>query len=148
MTPFDLGWAVGIFEGEGTLGVTKHGRPFVAVYSNDREVLERFERIVAAGTIRPMRPGQWAWKLDRIEEAQRVVALLLPHLSERRRRQAAAVMAVRRVTGAGRTRCSRGHELADAGTLHDGRCAACHRAAMDRRNGVRRAQRAARRSGS
>ena len=66
-TPEDIAWAAGLFEGEGCVTIsTVDGRKYllasVSMHPRDRDVLERFHRIVGVGTLcGPHKNGMCRW---------------------------------------------------------------------------------------
>lgn len=94
----EVAWAAGLFEGEGwfTAGrsIGKAGVRRVTgqagLASTDKDVLDRFARIVGVGRVNPKIPNgyghkaQWVWMAQSIAEFAYVVNLLGPFLGERR----------------------------------------------------------------
>lgn len=91
----DFAWAVGLFEGEGTIMCAKangqpHSRLRAQVVMTDRDVLDRFQAIVGFGnvtgpynyknSVKPLH--QWA--SGRSAEVAAFARRALPYLSERR----------------------------------------------------------------
>jgi hypothetical protein len=89
----EAAWAAGFFDGEGTVTIEGHPRrPAVtmsipqASVAGVPETLERFQRVVGAGSITGPRivPSPWSklpqyrWQLTQFAEVERVVALLYP----------------------------------------------------------------------
>lgn len=90
----DIAWAAGLFEGEGcfTSGGSGGAAMRATVTSTDRDVLERFARIVGFGTILEKRLGSTKWKPCGTwsaggDDAVALYELLLPHLGQRRRQR-------------------------------------------------------------
>ena len=96
----DVTWAAGLFEGEGTCCLIKsqYDRPLVEISSSDRDVIERFASIIGFGSIRERKPRQsqhkssWSWHVNSKNDVTEVLTLLLPHLGERRTREAQVVL--------------------------------------------------------
>jgi len=68
--PERLAWAAGIFEGEGSISRIRRGQDFdlqIAINMTDRDVLARFDEIVARG-----------WLLSRRREQARVHGVEIP----------------------------------------------------------------------
>jgi hypothetical protein len=102
-------WAAGLYEGEGSVGLSRAGKDKAAhvrdvrmtVSSTDRDVLERFLEVVGVGKIvalgrRPSALGakqQFQWKLSRQAQVADLLWRFFPHLGERRTRQALEVLA-------------------------------------------------------
>ena len=107
-TECEIAWAAGFFEGEGYFSPNvrqlKDGPrvyPTVGLKNTDREMLERFHRIVGVGFIRPDAVGEqkrsahhkdsWRWRATSRTEAEYVLHLLKPWLSPRRLARAAEI---------------------------------------------------------
>jgi hypothetical protein len=98
----DLAWAIGLFEGEGCITMSK-ALVQVSMRSTDKDVMERFVGIIGAGTVRlsrsPSAPAhhkdQWAWQLVG-GPAEYFLRMILPWLCERRRGRAEEVLGRRR----------------------------------------------------
>jgi hypothetical protein len=91
LTDFDLGWIVGIFEGEGTVFVS-NGSPTVAVEMTDLDTLANFYRILQVGSIkgpytRNNNRPTWTWVLRNRTDCTILIQMLYPHLSDRRKLQ-------------------------------------------------------------
>lgn len=90
----EVAWAAGLFEGEGCFGSYPRGRKHgtqARLSMTDRDVVERFAKIVGMGTVRgPVDRGNkewkpiWEWYVQRASEVRAVVALFRPWLGERR----------------------------------------------------------------
>ena len=96
---FDLGWLVGIVEGEGSFSVNKTARgiaPRFYLYSPDEWVVDRCLQITGMGRkyIRPeatasrLRPGKghrYGWVVSKIKDVEALYTEIQPHLSPRLR---------------------------------------------------------------
>ena len=94
---FDLGWLVGIVEGEGTFSVNKTRRsttPRFYLYSPDEWVVDRCLQVTGMGRkyVRPEgkgnRPGnghRYGWVVSKIKDVETLYAEIQPHLSPRLR---------------------------------------------------------------
>jgi len=98
-TRTDLAWAAGLFEGEGCFSTVKNTRANTAsLTSTDKDVVERFQRIVGFGSAHEKPPEkvhhktQWVWKVASFEYFQATVALFWPWLCERRRQRALDIL--------------------------------------------------------
>ncbi|MGH2949332.1 MAG: hypothetical protein ACRDPC_24270 [Solirubrobacteraceae bacterium] len=113
LSDFDLGWAVGMIEGEGHISATKRKdrargwRVTIGVSSNDRTILTRLQGLFGGGIYRHStnnslanEPG-YAWQISAIREVQTILQLVYPHLSDRRKAQADRALAVRPIYGPG-----------------------------------------------
>jgi hypothetical protein len=95
MTDFELGWVVGIFEGEGYAGPRKlSGRsvcPVIAIGMTDEDVIKKVASLIGATAKGPLNRGpkrKLLW-LVRVF-GDRAIALgnkMLPHLGARRTKQ-------------------------------------------------------------
>ena len=107
MTESDIAWAAGVFEGEGSVGVSGKSKAPVTYMSmgmSEQDVLDRFTSIVGTGKVYGPYKGQGSktpahykpmfhWKIRQITEIQRILRLFYPYLGERRRSEAAGVIA-------------------------------------------------------
>lgn len=102
MTNFELGWLVGIIEGEGcfTTSTNKQGiYPRIEVTSTDTFVVQRCFNL-AGGHINGPYPQTgrfgnkevWRWRLSTKAECVTLIELILPHLSERRAERARQII--------------------------------------------------------
>jgi hypothetical protein len=82
MTEFELGWVVGILEGEGCFRAKALGRPLptVTIQMTDRDVMARLCKAIDANLRGPYEraPPSKGYK------AERLMRLVLPHMGERR----------------------------------------------------------------
>lgn len=147
-TELDWAWAAGLFEGEGCIS---HGpvpgkcetRRWIQIDMCDRDVLERFWRIVGSGNepyevIRdnPNHKNIWHWKCSSWPEVERILLKILPLLGERRAAKARELLADPAGTPNGeKTHCAQGHEYAPENTrvrIRDGyprrECRTCENA--------------------
>lgn len=99
-------WAIGIFEGEGSVGAYRCGsragriqiQPKFSVWSTDIDVVRRVRAAFGCGRIYgpitrqrkrfPNAKAIWVWEVQRRGDFERLVASVLPHLGVRRRLQA------------------------------------------------------------
>jgi hypothetical protein len=93
--PFELGWAAGFLEGEGSFHLSKSVR--ISAGQQSIEPLVRLQRALGCGRIRAAgTPGRgahkahwsktWSWTLGGVLAAE-VMRVLEPHMSARRREQ-------------------------------------------------------------
>jgi hypothetical protein len=106
-----VAWAAGLFEGEGSFFYQQPGRVGLRLSMCDRDVVERFQRVLAAGGVyyRPARPDKnqremWEFMVSG-PAAIRITRLVLPYLGQRRTETALKVLQsreeyVRRTTAA------------------------------------------------
>lgn len=105
MDDTDFAWACGFFEGEGCIYAGRKGprgssRPSrrLCLNSTDRDVLERFHRIVGIGKIGKVHevPGRkpiWQWYVYRRADIVALLDRMEPQLGARRLEQAAELRA-------------------------------------------------------
>ena len=97
MTPFELGWAAGYFEGEGTITMRGVSSVALQVASVDFDNLDHLQRSLGGkvygpyGPYQPNRQPHWLWTVAS-ENAIRVLRILLPYLGERRSNRAREVI--------------------------------------------------------
>jgi hypothetical protein len=101
----EVAWAAGLFEGEGCISATKDVRKYggISWYPNltlgmtDKDVVERFQRIVGVGVLYVRQwPGEkkkdlWVWSVQNRADFEKVMELLQPWFGERRLQQLASV---------------------------------------------------------
>jgi hypothetical protein len=95
----EVAWAVGLFEGEGCFDSHRSGKrradgtkkrfPRMSLASSDRDVVFRFFRIVASGSIgrryRASSKRKWMWKWEATcQQARKAYAVVWPYLGRRR----------------------------------------------------------------
>ena len=93
MDPFEIAWAAGFFDGEGTTSyspATKATR--IQISQKDPELLHRFREAVGVGVVKgPYKNGKgevWQYRLSRRADVQVVIEALWPHLGSAKRAQA------------------------------------------------------------
>jgi len=100
MASYDIAWAAGLFEGEGTVTRTK-GIPRLALKMTDFEPVRRFASIVEVGKIYGPYGYDYKDKIVRkpflywvamADEAVEVALVLEPWLCERRQQQIAGIL--------------------------------------------------------
>jgi len=88
----EMAWALGIFEGEGCIYITKAGYVNLKVSMTDPDVVVRFMDVVGCGNVAPHtyrgRPGHYKpltrWRCSRGADVFNLLAHWGPHFSERR----------------------------------------------------------------
>jgi hypothetical protein len=98
---FAIGWAAGLFEGEGCIDMAGHHRGIrLTLSSTDFDVIERFAEIVGVGRVRPSRTSDLGvkpmlqWQVNG-DPAAEVLRELMPYLGARRLARAEEVFAIR-----------------------------------------------------
>ncbi len=97
MTDLELGWVAGLFEGEGSIVLTKvknrkdSYRVMCVVSSTDKDVIESFTKIVNFGKMNgPYKPSdsgrklRYTWDVQNQKECLKFLKLILPQLHSRR----------------------------------------------------------------
>ncbi len=100
LTDFDIGWLVGIYEGEGSVGFRsrrgKYGTTIqvsVQLCSTDKDTIDRLHTLIPGSTKcienKPTKAGKlvYRWAITKITLAKRFLLLIQPHLSVRRQDQ-------------------------------------------------------------
>jgi hypothetical protein len=64
LSPGDVGWVAGLFEGEGHIGARPHGGWQVVLVSTDLDVVLRFWALANIGTVYTLKPkpGYKPWR--------------------------------------------------------------------------------------
>jgi len=108
MTDFELGWVVGILEGEGCFFVTTRSTPKygpyvyarVTVCMTDRDVLERLRKVTGVGVLERVRARKdprhkpiSQWIVCRNQEAIELMVAVYPHMGTRRQAKIREVLA-------------------------------------------------------
>jgi hypothetical protein len=85
-----IAWASGLFEGEGCISHSTKNLPRLYIGMTDKDIIERFVKIVDCGkiTIRtrkdPKHKPQWIWQIQKASEVNRILTMFLPYLGQRR----------------------------------------------------------------
>lgn len=98
LTP-DMAWALGLFEGEGSIVSARSNGVCLTMQTTDRDTLYRFYKIVGKGHFRgpykakgPVKRRKyrktWVWNICVAEDVRDLLILWLPHLGIRRRARA------------------------------------------------------------
>lgn len=103
MTDLELGWIIGLLEGEGSFmakTIKRDGRlrGLIQCHMTDRDVIEQLHSLLggsmnASAYHKEGRKPIWTWFLTRQEDIIRVLPQMIPHLSKRRQKQAMACLA-------------------------------------------------------
>lgn len=97
----DIAWMAGLFEGEGSISISKKkGYCYLQLVSTDEDVLNKFARLADCQnriTYCPRRPHQtknaWKWQTGNRENVTRLLNEMLPFFGERRSAKANEVLA-------------------------------------------------------
>ena len=91
---FELGWGIGLFEGEGCITTAGNGRcQALKMEMTDFDVMQRFFRLVNVGNLRgPYHPSSkaphhkpfWKWCTSKKAIVSSLLEVFIPHLCERR----------------------------------------------------------------
>ena len=108
LSDFELGWVVGILEGEGCFFITSRTKgpygPYlyarVTVCMTDRDVLERLQRVTGIGMLEKIRERKdprhkpiSQWIVCRNQEAIELMVAVYPHMGARRQAKIREVLA-------------------------------------------------------
>ena len=100
MTIADIAWMSGLFEGEGSISISKKkGYCYLQLVSTDEDILYKFARLANCKnkiTYCKRRPHQnkdhWKWQVGNREDVTRLLTLMLPYLGDRRSAKANEVL--------------------------------------------------------
>lgn len=92
LTPIDVAWLAGLFEGEGCLSRHSHRKCWVMrIKMTDRDVVERVHGLLGGklmyldtSKIKAHYKPSWTWHEGRQKQIRDIVLLLRPHLGQRR----------------------------------------------------------------
>lgn len=132
ITPLEVAWLAGLFEGEGCIYI-KHGRGAsvrLALSSLDRDVIERLDRLVPCPGIKerqqPNGKIEYRWRVQRAVVVREFLTAILPWLGERRAakaREALAFLASRPGSATAwqhaKTHCKHGHRYTASNTYRE-----------------------------
>lgn len=145
-----MSWAIGLFEGEGSIvtnryGRSKHGQVVLTIQVTDKDILQRFYNIVKVGNLRGpynnkgpnTHKGQiykkvWVWSCGTSVDVIKLLTRWLPLLGKRRKQKAKEAIKLANKSIAWMRKknqcCKNGHRWSHfALTALDGtrRCKAC-----------------------
>ena len=88
LDPFNLGWVVGILDGEGCFSLKKRSI-CITCGMTDRDTILRLQAVVGGGTlneplVRENRKPNYVWNLSVREDVVGLLAQIKPHMSKRR----------------------------------------------------------------
>ena len=101
LSDFDLGWLVGMIEGEGNMacmiGKKKYGSYLgttISISSTDKDIIDRLEKLIPSGRTAYKREPkvahhktQYVWNVNKRQEVRSITETILPYLSDRRKEQ-------------------------------------------------------------
>lgn len=138
----DESWAVGLFEGEGSIVTDRRNRQLrvcLSLCSTDKDVLDRFHKVVAVGHVRgPYRfkhstKDTWVWSAAKTNDVERLLLSWVSILGNRRQAKAkSALLELQGVyRGLSSPTCPQGHLWSENTYLHKKRnmrqCRSCNR---------------------
>lgn len=98
ITPTNIAWLAGLYEGEGSLSrKISGGSPWqLVIQMTDKDVLDRIENIVGFGKVymrkkqenQPTYRQAYVYNINRREYIQAFIAMIWPYLGERRKAKA------------------------------------------------------------
>lgn len=94
---FEVAWAAGLFDGEGTTSVLAAKRdkweyPRMSMAQKNPEVLERFQAVVGGRIYKSNTREIYNWNLYKREDVENALNILWPFLSNQKKEQALKVM--------------------------------------------------------
>src|SRR6266542_3609865 len=103
----DIAWAAGLFEGEGSMGVS-HGRYVnMQLAMADEDIVRRFHRTVRVGAVHgpyvnrgthgystemSQRKPMWHWSIRAAKDVHSILDLFFPYLGDRRAKRAREIL--------------------------------------------------------
>jgi hypothetical protein len=110
LSPTDVAWSAGLFEGEGCIEITckpdaMQANVRLVVASTDYDVLERFLEVVGCGRVHersspsmqnPLWRRSWQWRCSKGREVHHLLGLWIDYFGERRAERADEAMALLR----------------------------------------------------
>ena len=132
-----IDWAIGLFEGEGSI-VFSRKQVYLSIQMTDQDVVKRFHKIVRVGNFRgPYKykhKPTWVWACTRAEDVAYLLTEWLPYLGERRAKAAKKAIKLAKISSEYRYRfalvCKYGHNRTKENTsfAKNGakRCLVCH----------------------
>lgn len=97
----ELAWAIGLFEGEGSITLRRNGTVTLSLAMTDLDIVERFLAAIGTGRLSSQPAGRngrrkrlWRVDVDEIGEVVRILDLFYPRLGRRRQERADLARAV------------------------------------------------------
>lgn len=153
MAVIAIDWAIGLFEGEGSI-VFSRKQAHLSLQMTDRDIVKRFHKTVRLGTFRgPYKykhKPTWVWSCTRGEDVAFLLTEWLPYLGKRRARMARKAIKIATLSSEYRFRflsaCKKGHKWTDETTYLNKRrgirrCRTCHNAKARKRGALLRSLR-------
>ena len=90
---YDVAWAVGLFEGEGTFYKGSKSQSHIRLSMTDLDVVNRFDEIVNTGIVKldrtlPSGKNYYRWECTNVKDIREITRRFWPYLGERRRARA------------------------------------------------------------
>ena len=100
MSPTQIAWAAGLFEGEGCMSIQdRRNRQTgyrLSIEMTDKDIVERFQNLMGVGNITTRQRRHWkptyTWRMNRRDEVRRILNLLLPYFGNRRAHKALDIL--------------------------------------------------------
>jgi len=94
LTDFELGWLIGIIEGEGTIFVERYGYPRIKVSMTDKDTIIKVASLLQSSMVKddwhkrhyPQKQIQWKTSISGVKAAK-WIRLIYPFMSKRRQKQ-------------------------------------------------------------
>lgn len=143
LTPAEIAWLAGIYEGEGSCAITSGRAIRVEIVMTDQDVMERIQRLTGLGSVRSLpqrdekykRVYRWSvGSLDAVEFLNAVMPWLGQRRAERAEKAVANWTANKRQSSRGDLECVNGHAYDAPGNRRTkyGTCHLCNLAASQR----------------
>lgn len=100
MTPQDVAWFAGLFEGEGYISIARGRHVYVGINMCDLDVLQKVREVTGRGYIKERKVYKdhhrrsYTWKVTRYFEAIELLIAIRPHMGARRKARIAEALAV------------------------------------------------------
>lgn len=118
LTPAEVAWLAGIYEGEGTCSITRGRAIRVEIVMTDQDIVDRIQDLTGLGSVRSLslrgekHKQAWRWSIGSADAVAFLEAIML-WLGERRKGRAIAAITNwktnRKQSTSSDTECVRGH---------------------------------------
>jgi hypothetical protein len=119
MTPLDIAWLAGLFEGEGCISITPKS-VMLQIGMTDQDIMQRVDSLFPSTSgIRFVQPKDdnrkpmYIWTIRKHDYARQILLTLMPHFGERRKakaEEALTFLASRPGGNKSKTQCPQGHD--------------------------------------